>query len=82
MRAPASATAGELGEVVRRVAGVNTGPFVAAIEAARYGPPDRAADAARTARRELRGIEAAFRRRLSLWERARGLVSLRSLRTA
>ena len=76
---PESATPAELGEVVRQQVAHDVVPFVDAMTAARYGPPDRADEAARRARRELRRIERALRRRLSVWERARGLVSVRSL---
>jgi transglutaminase-like putative cysteine protease len=74
-----SATLEELGEVLRTQAAVDPAPFVSAVNTARYGPPDDAAEAARRARRELRRIERALRKRLSAWERARGLVSVRSL---
>jgi hypothetical protein len=76
---PESATPAELGEVIRREAAIDAAPFVDAVTAARYGPPDRAEEAARRARRELRRIERALRRRFSVWERVRGLVSVRSL---
>ncbi len=74
-----SATLEELGDVLRTQAAVDPAPFVNAVNTARYGPPDDAAEAARRARRELRRIERALRKRLSAWERARGLVSVRSL---
>ena len=76
---PESATPAELGEVVRQEVALDVAPFVDAVNAARYGPPDRADEAARRARRELRRIECALRRQLSAWERFRGLVSVRSL---
>jgi transglutaminase-like putative cysteine protease len=76
---PESATPAELGEVVRQEVALDIAPFVDAVNAARYGPPERAEEAARRARRELRRIERALRRRLSAWERVRGLVSVRSL---
>jgi hypothetical protein len=76
---PQSATPAELGEFVRQQAAVDVKPFVDALTAARYGPPDRATEAARRARRELRRVERALRRRLSTWDRVRGLVSVRSL---
>lgn len=76
---PESATPAELGEVVRQEVALDVAPFVDAVTAARYGRPERAEEAARRARRELRRIERALRRRLSVWERARGLVSVRSL---
>jgi hypothetical protein len=76
---PESATLAELGEIVRHEIGLNAEPFVDAVETARYGPPAQAAYAARQARRELRRLERSIRKRLSAWERARGVVSLRSL---
>jgi transglutaminase-like putative cysteine protease len=74
-----SATFAELGEVVREQAGIDPEQFVAAAQLARYGPLDDSAAAARRARRELRRVVRALRTRLTVWERARGLVSLRSL---
>jgi hypothetical protein len=79
---PPSATVAELGEIARHELGVNPEPFVTAVGAARYGPPDQAGRAARTARRELRRLRQEIRQRLSHVERARGLVSLRSLGVA
>jgi protein-glutamine gamma-glutamyltransferase len=76
---PPSATVAELGEIARHELGVNPEPFVTAVETARYGPPARAGVSARVARRELRRLRHEIRRRLSRVERARGLVSLRSL---
>jgi hypothetical protein len=76
---PESATTAELGEVVRQEVALDASPFIDAVTAARYGPPERADEAARRARRELRRIERALRHRLSAWDRARGLVSVRSL---
>ncbi len=76
---PASATVAELGALVRAEAGVDPARFVDAVEAARYGPPAGAPDAARRARRELRRLERGLRRQLSAWDRARGVLSLRSL---
>jgi transglutaminase-like putative cysteine protease len=74
-----SATPGELARVLEehyRVHGVH---FARALAAARYGPPERAPQAARDARRELRVVRGALRRRLDSFSRVRGLVSLRSL---
>jgi transglutaminase-like putative cysteine protease len=73
-----SATVAELGEIARHELGVNPEPFVSAVDAARYGRPERAGIAARAARRELRRLQRDIRHRLSRIERARGLVSLRS----
>nr|MBA3384329.1 transglutaminase domain-containing protein [Actinomycetota bacterium] len=49
---PESATAAELGKVVRQEVALDVTPFVDAVSAARYGPPERAEEAARRARRE------------------------------
>jgi transglutaminase-like putative cysteine protease len=76
---PESATVAELGELLEREAGLDASRFVDAVDAARFGPPARAADASRVARVELRELVRELRRRLSAWERFRGLVSLRSL---
>ena len=46
---------------------------------ARFAPPRSAREAARELRRSLRGVRRNVRRELSGWERARGLLSLRSL---
>jgi hypothetical protein len=79
---PSSATVAELGEIARHELGVNPEPFVSAVGAARYDRPERAETAARAARRELRRLRHDIRRRLSRFERARGLVSLRSFGVA
>jgi hypothetical protein len=77
--APRSATLGELGEIVKREFGVDAEAFVAAATAARFGPAAGAAAAAVTARRELRALLEVARRGLSWRDRARGLLSVRSL---
>jgi hypothetical protein len=77
--APRSATLGELGEIVKREFGVSPEEFVTAATAARFGPADHAAAASVTARRELRALLELARRSLTWRERARGLLSLRSL---
>jgi transglutaminase-like putative cysteine protease len=74
-----SATLHELGELVRHELAVEPDAFVAAATAARFGPPSGAPAAARQARHELRRLRARMRDRLSLRERARGVLSLRSL---
>jgi transglutaminase-like putative cysteine protease len=76
---PRSATLGELGELVRHEFGANPEGFVAAGTVARFGPPERAAAAAVEVRHELRLLLAAARRGLTLRERLRGLLSVRSL---
>jgi len=74
-----SATLHELGALVRDELAVDPDRFVAAATAARFGPPAGARPAARVARRELRALMRVVRARLTFRERARGLVSLRSL---
>lgn len=74
-----SATLHELGALVRDELAVDPDRFVAAATAARFGPPAGARPAARDARRELRALMKVVRARLTVRERARGLVSLRSL---
>jgi hypothetical protein len=79
IEAPRSATLGELGEIVKREFGVDAATFVAAATAARFGPSAGAAGAAVRSRRELRALLKIARRGLSWHDRARGLLSLRSL---
>ena len=74
-----SATLHELGALVRKELTVDPDAFVAAATAARFGPPAGAGAAARRARRELRALLRRLRTRLTPLERARGLLSLRSL---
>jgi hypothetical protein len=74
-----SATLHELGALVRDELAVDPNDFVAAATAARFGPPTGAHSAARDARRELRALVRLVRKRLTRRERARGLLSLRSL---
>ena len=74
-----SATLHELGALVREELTVDPDPFVAAATAARFGPPAGAELAARRARKELRVLRRRLRRRLTPFERVRGLLSLRSL---
>ena len=74
-----SATLHELGALVRDELTVDPDAFVAAATAARFGPPAGAGAAARRARKELRALRRRLRTRLSPLERARGLLSLRSL---
>jgi hypothetical protein len=79
IEAPRSATLGELGAIFRRAFGVDPEAFVAAATAARFGPSEGAAAAALTAKRELRALLEIARRSLTWRDRARGLLSLRSL---
>jgi transglutaminase-like putative cysteine protease len=74
-----SATLHELGALVRDELAVDPDRFVAAATAARFGPPAGAGPWGRATRRELRALMRVVRKRLTLRERARGLVSLRSL---
>jgi hypothetical protein len=76
---PVSATPTELGQVLERHFGVDPTRLVEALTVARFGPPDRAGEAATRARRELRRVRKALRTRLSVSSRTRGLLSLRSL---
>ncbi|HEU5244169.1 MAG TPA: transglutaminaseTgpA domain-containing protein [Gaiellaceae bacterium] len=79
IEAPRSATLGELGDILQREFGVDSREFVGAATAARFGPSEGSAAAAVTARRELRALLEIARRSLSWRDRARGLLSLRSL---
>jgi len=72
------ATFGELGSQISERLAVDAQSFTDAAEAARFGPPTTAREAAARARRELRGLKKRIRRRLFVVNRARGLVSLRS----
>jgi transglutaminase-like putative cysteine protease len=78
---PPNATLADLRRAVRIELGIDCRPFAVAVARARYGPPDSAGQSARAARAELHGILRAARRELSVWARARGFVSLRSLRS-
>jgi protein-glutamine gamma-glutamyltransferase len=80
-RVPASesATMRELGAAVAGTLGVDASDFARAATAARYGPPEAAREAAARARQELRDLKRRLRRSLGAAERARGLVSVRSM---
>jgi protein-glutamine gamma-glutamyltransferase len=80
-RIPASqaVTLHELGETIAERFAVDAGEFARAAAAARYGPRREADDAARRARLELRELKRRLRRGLFVLDRARGLVSVRSL---
>lgn len=75
-----SATASELGAVLERELGVGARAFADAAGAARFGPPHHAGAAALAARREARALLRLVRARLTLRERLRGFVAVRSLR--
>jgi hypothetical protein len=80
-RVPSSsaATFHELGELVGERFGVDAEAFADAATTARYGPRAEAGAAARRARVELRAVKRKLRRGLFVLDRARGLVSVRSL---
>ncbi|MDX6413494.1 MAG: protein-glutamine gamma-glutamyltransferase [Gaiellaceae bacterium] len=69
----------ELSGMVGSRMGVDAARFGRAATAARYGPPNEAGVAATRAREELRGLKRRLRRSLTRFERARGLLSVRSL---
>jgi len=77
---PSSATLVGLQRAVREELGLDGRGFVTAAARARFGPPDDVTVGARTARKELRSLIKRARGELSVWSRARGFVSLRSLR--
>jgi hypothetical protein len=77
---PRSATLEDLRRAVGEKLGFDAGPFVAQAGRARFGAPSDARLAARRARRELQSLLRAARGELSVVARARGFVSLRSLR--
>jgi transglutaminase-like putative cysteine protease len=79
VRVGAGATPRELAAAVEAALGVDAGAFVETVTRARYGPPAAAARDARRARRELNGLRTQLRHSLTRGERARGLLSLRSL---
>jgi transglutaminase-like putative cysteine protease/MFS family permease len=80
-RVPAAgaATFRELGGTVAERLGVDASNFAQAATAARYGPPGAARQAAGSARKELRDLKRRLRKSLARADRARGLLSVRSL---
>ena len=80
-RVPArqAATFRELGGAASEELGVDASSFAQAATAARYGPPEGARLAAGSARKELRDLKRRLRKSLDRRERARGLLSVRSL---
>jgi transglutaminase-like putative cysteine protease len=80
-RVPSSqaVTLHELGGTVGERFGVDADAFARAATVARYGPGSEAGAAARRARVELRELKRRLRRGLFVLDRARGLVSVRSL---
>ncbi|MGH3134384.1 MAG: transglutaminase domain-containing protein [Gaiellaceae bacterium] len=75
-----SATLDDLRIAVSRELGVDLRVFAEAAARARFGRPGDAGHVAGIARQELRAVLRRARDELSLWERFRGFVSLRSLR--
>jgi transglutaminase-like putative cysteine protease len=73
------ATLNELAGTISEELSVDAHPFAEAAVSARFGRPDEASGAARRARDELRELKRRLRRRIFLLDRARGLLSLRSL---
>ena len=74
-----AATFRELGGTVAERLGVDASNFAQAATAARYGPPGAARQEAGSARRELRDLKRRLRKSLAKSDRARGLLSVRSL---
>jgi hypothetical protein len=77
---PRSATLEDLRRAVGEKLGFDAGPYVAQAGRARFGAPSDTRLAARRARKELQSLLRAARGELSVVARARGFVSLRSLR--
>ncbi|MGZ4394962.1 MAG: DUF3488 and transglutaminase-like domain-containing protein [Gaiellaceae bacterium] len=76
---PASATPTDLAALVERKLEVSVPALAPHATAARFAPPPAARQAARELRRSMRAVRRGVRRELTGVERARGLVSLRSL---
>ena len=76
---PPSATPSELAALAEWKLDVSVPALGAQATVARFGPPPAARQAARELRRSMRGLRRGVRRELTGAERARGLVSLRSL---
>ena len=79
---PQNATLESLQHAVHQELGLDARRFAVAAGRARFGPPGSGDPDASAARREARRLIRAARNELSVWARFRGLVSLRSLRTA
>jgi transglutaminase-like putative cysteine protease len=79
---PRSATLSDLAGKIDSEFDVAADAFVDAAGSARFGAPAAADEAARRTRRELRRLEHVLRRRLGLFDRLVGALSLRSLRSA
>jgi hypothetical protein len=76
---PASATPAELAALAELKLEVSVPALGPHATVARFGPPAAARQAARELRRSMRTLRRGVRRELTGVERARGLVSLRSL---
>jgi transglutaminase-like putative cysteine protease len=74
------ATTAELREEAQRVLRLPAGALIEALREARYGPPERAATAARQARTQLRQLLGAAEARERPGDRLRTSLSLRSFR--
>jgi transglutaminase-like putative cysteine protease len=74
-----SATVAELAALTQSELGVETAGVGMHATVARFAPPAYAREAARELRSSLRRLRRSLRQELSHWERARGLLSLRSL---
>ena len=79
---PHNATLVALQRAVHDELGLDGRAFAAVVARARFGPPSAGGPGGTSSRREVRRLIRAARRELSLWARFRGLVSLRSLRSA
>jgi hypothetical protein len=79
---PPNATLALLQQAVQVELGLDGRPFATAAARARFGPPESRGPGATAARKEARHLINTARRELSVWARFRGLVSLRSFRTA
>jgi len=77
---PPSATLAWLQRAAFDELGLDVRAFATEAARGRFGAPEDAGRSAEAARRELRAVFRAARRELSPWSRARGFVSLRSLR--
>ncbi len=74
-----NATVAELAALTQNELGVETAGVGMHATVARFAPPAYASEAARELRSSVRRLRRSLRQELSLWERARGLLSLRSL---
>ena len=69
----------ELGEVVLKRTGVDSGRLVEHMGLARFGPPSASAEAAREAKSELRAVRRRLRRAIPFSRRGARALSVRSL---